>query len=249
MRATLQGLALAAVLGLSCSAAAWGATLAEQGGTEAAQPVRDRAQIEADWLCQDVVRNLPPGHNLPAVRPEEDAPSACDGVRNGKYGFHTDRQERPWWQVDLRKSLPIEEVLIYNRCDGSSERAFRLQLLLSDDGKTWNTVYQHDGTPFLGHSDNKPLSIRLAETKARFLRIQLPGSTWLHLDEVEIYQPGGRRNIALRKPATQSSVSPWSTRSSMVSVADETALRPATRHGEQGTPEPAYPIRAVVRRG
>jgi len=212
---------------------------------EAETAVRSREQIETDWLRQDIVRKLPSRREVPAVRPEEDAPGACDGVRNGKYGFHTGSDSNPWWQVDLGKPLPVEEVLIFNRCDGSQNRAVHLMVLLSDDGKTWRQVYQHDGTLFLGHPDNKPLSVRLTAAKTRFLRIQLPGDTYLHLDEVEIYQPGGRRNIALRKPATQSSASPWSTKSTMVQVASKAGDEAV----EEPIPEPVYPIDEIVARG
>ncbi len=217
----------------------------EGAAAETDTAVRSHEQIEADWLRQDIVRKLPSRREVPAVRPEQDAPGACDGVRNGKYGFHTGHDSNPWWQVDLGGPVAVEEVLIFNRCDGSQNRAVRLMVLLSDDGKSWRQVYQHDGTLFLGHPDNKPLSVRLTATKTRFLRIQLPGDTYLHLDEVEIYQPGGRRNIALRKPATQSSASPWSTKSTMVSVAS----KPGDETNGEPTPEPEYPIDEVVDRG
>ena len=229
--------------------AARGADLPDVDRADAQRSVRSDGQIEADWLRQDVVRNLPAGANRPSVRPEEDAPGACDGVRNGKYGFHTALQNDPWWQVDLLKPVPLEELLVFNRCDGSQRRALRLQILVSADGNRWDPVYQHDGTLFLGHSDNHPLSVDLAGTRARFLRIQVAGETYLHLDEVEIYQPGGRRNIALRKPATQSSASTWSTKSTMVSVVDEVAKKPAGSSDPTSTLEPAYPIRQVLRRG
>ncbi len=210
--------------------------------TPSEPPVRSREQIEADWLRQDLVRKLPPGRSdAPAVTPDEDACGACDGVRDGTYGFHTASQINPWWQIDLLKSMPLAKVLIYNRGDGSQQRALRLSVLLSDDGKTWKRVYQHDGTPFLGHSDNRPLSVALDGAKSRFMRIQLPGETFLHLEEVEIYQPGGRRNIALRKPATQSSASQWSTQSMIP--------QPGSRPSEAHVPAPAYPIGDVVRQG
>jgi hypothetical protein len=37
-----------------------------------------------------------------------------------------------------------------------------------------------------------------------------PGKTYFHLDEVEAYTVGSAQNVALGKPATQSSVSQWS---------------------------------------
>ena len=67
-------------LSLGYFAAAW--------GDEAAVPPT-REQIEADWLRQDAVRSTPA-----AVTPEEDAAGACDGVKDGKWGFHTALGER-----------------------------------------------------------------------------------------------------------------------------------------------------------
>ncbi|MFV1967923.1 MAG: discoidin domain-containing protein [Pirellulaceae bacterium] len=247
MNATWRRFMVAAILELFILPAAGRAYSPEDRDTEAEQPVRTREQIQADWLRQDVVRTLPARRNVPAVRPEEDAPGACDGVRNGKYGFHTANENDPWWQVDLLQRQALEEVRIFNRCDGSQQRALHLKVLLSDDGKSWKTAYQHDGTLFLGHPDNQPLSVALKGDKARFLRIQLSGETYLHLDEVEIYSSGGRRNIALGKQATQSSASPWSTKSTMVSVVNDAVAEPGGASIE--APEPTYPIPKVVRRG
>ena len=216
----------------------------------AASPVQSAArtteQVETDWLRQDQVRSLPARREVPAVTPEEDAPGACDGERSGKYGFHTGRDQDPWWQIDLLKPTALEEVLIYNRCDGSAQRATHLRVLLSDDGRTWRVAYRHDGSLFFGRPGTRPLSVKLKRAKARFLRIQLPGQTYLHLDEVEIFGPHGRRNLALRKPATQSSASPWSTKSTNTTLA-----RTATASSDRRTPitEPTYPIATVVRRG
>ena len=54
--------------------------------------------------------------------------------------------------------------------------------------------------------------MRLHGEQARFVRLQLPLTSYFHLDEVEIYPVGEGRNIALGKPADQSSVSEWSTK-------------------------------------
>jgi len=181
-------------------------------------PVISREQIEADWLREEAVRYLPPS---PRNRPEaalsqvstvQDAAGGCDGIKNGTYGFHTGGDVNPWWQVDLGASMPLGKILIYNRGDGNVEdRAARLRVLLSADGKGWTTLYEHNGSKFSGHADGKPLAVEAAGAKARFVRIQLPGSAYLHLDEVEVYRQGATENVALRRPADQSSVSPWST--------------------------------------
>ena len=189
---------------------AWGGKPTDLASVPGSGPLRTKAQIEADWLRQAEVRAIPVAQQK-AITPEQDAAGACDGVRTGRWGFHTGLEENPWWQVDLGREVPLDAVLVYNRCDGSQERAFNLIVLTSLDGKEFTEAYRHDGTPFYGSPDNRPLAVKFTGRKARYVRVQLPGKTYLHLDEVEVYQHRAY-NIALRCPATQSSVSPWSNR-------------------------------------
>ena len=164
------------------------------------------AQIEADWLRQDAVRSVT------AVAPEEDAAGACDGVKDGKWGFHTALEDNPWWQIDLGTDRALGRLVIFNRCDHTAGRSAQIAVLLSNDGKQFAQVYQHDGTVFLGQPDNKPLTVDLGGKAARFVKLQVPGKNCLHLDEVEIYAAGADGNVAPGRPATQSSVCEWSTR-------------------------------------
>ncbi len=173
--------------------------------------LQSATQIEADWFRQEQLRGAGSVSAGGPVTPEQDASGACDGIKDGTWGFHTDRQGDPWWQIDLGESTPLERIAIYNRCD-FAERAARLIVLLSDDGKTFKQVYQHDGTPFFGHTDGRPLVVPFGPTKARYVRLRQPGTNYLHLDEVEIYSLDAEANIALGKPATQSSTSQWSKR-------------------------------------
>jgi hypothetical protein len=175
-------------------------------------PVIGTQQIEADWLRQDEVRGATAaGRPADQVKPEQDAVGALDGIINGKWGFHTADEGNPWWQVDLGRRTALERIELYNRCD-IADRAARIMLLLSDDGKSFRQVYQHDGTVFYGFTDKKPLVVALHGQEGRYLRLQLPGKSYFHLDEVEIYAVGDRQNIGRGKPATQSSVSEWSQR-------------------------------------
>lgn len=170
-----------------------------------------REQLEEDWLLQ--ARIEAEGHQGARVSTRDDAGGGCDGVTNGKWGFHTGEQENPWWQVDLGEVMPLTQVRLWNRSDNDSTagRASRFQIHLSDDGQSWRRVYQHDGTVFHGYRmpDRTPLSVKLTGAAARFVRIQLPGKAFLHLDEVEVIRTGGG-NVARDKPADQSSVSQWS---------------------------------------
>jgi len=241
-----------ACLFLLLASATWLGSVGSAKAIDAAAPVIMPQQIEADWLRQDEVRYLPP---TPRNRPEaaanvttrQDAAGGCDGVNNGTYGFHTNAQESPWWQVDLGASMPLHRVVIYNRCDAKMEdRASRLKVLLSSDGKTWSGLYQHDGGKFLGQPDGKPLVVPGAGKQARFVRVQLPGTQYLHLDEVEVYRVGSKENVALHKPADQSSVSPWST-AKIAAQSGERKAESGGRRAESGKRE--YPTAAVVERG
>jgi len=146
------------------------------------------------------------------VKPEEDAPGALDGVIDGKWGFHTENEDDPWWQVDLGKPTLLDHIVLYNRCDECGGRNSRILVLASDDAKTFTKLYQHDGTPFFGHSDSNPLSVKLDGATSRYLRLTLEGKSYFHLDEVEVFSTEGDENIGLGKPATQSSTSTWSVR-------------------------------------
>lgn len=141
----------------------------------------------------------------------QDAAGGCDGLKTGTWGFCTGHQDSPWWQVDLGQAGPLDRVVIFNRCDADMEmRAARLRVLLSSDGRTWKEHYRHDGGAFFGFTDGKPLVVSMDGAKSRFVRICIPQQDYLHLDEVEVYAVGSQKNIALGRPADQSSVSPWS---------------------------------------
>lgn len=148
----------------------------------------------------------------------DDAQGAVDGIINGSYAFHTGNQANPWWQVDLGVQASIDEVRIFNRLDCCAERARTLQVMLSEDGRQWRTVYRHGGDLF-GGRDGKPLKVALRGASARFVRLQLNEANWFHLDEVEVYgrmedsisMPGGRDYTGYETPQTsQSSTSPSS---------------------------------------
>ena len=168
-------------------------------------------RLEEEWLLEAQMRAE--SQRVASITTRDDAAGGCDGVTNGKWGFHTSEHESPWWQVDLGKPHPLAQVRLWNRADndGSALRASKFRLLLSNDGATWSEKYRHNGQVFFGYRmpDRSPLVVKLANDEARFVRVQLPGKTFLHLDEVEVIgQRGG--NLALHKPADQSSLSQWS---------------------------------------
>jgi hypothetical protein len=168
---------------------------------------------DVDWkqMVEDGWRREAVHEARSMLTPEADAIGGCDGVKNGQWGFHTAEQDAPWWQVDLGAPRAVDRVAIWNRCDATAPRISNLVLLVSQDAQVWTPVFTNNGAVFLGFTDGKPLDARLAPVTARYVRIQLPGRVYLHLDEVEVYGPANpAAQLALNQPATQSSLSQWS---------------------------------------
>ena len=112
---------------------------------------------------------------------------AIDGVINGKYGFSTQKEQNPWWQINLEGIAQITSIEIYNRTDCCMELARKLVISVSDDGKNWKRVYVHDGSVFGGSGKLKPLSLEFdVPVEGQFVRLSLDDFNFFHLDEVKI---------------------------------------------------------------
>ena len=111
------------------------------------------------------------------------------GVVTGTGSFHTEADERAWWMVDLQACAPIEEVRVFNRMDVPG-RADGLVVLTSSDLRNWHEVGRHEG-PSFGGSDGRPLVVPVGHA-ARFVRVELPGVEYLHLDQVQVIRPRRR---------------------------------------------------------
>jgi len=175
----------------------------------AGQPLTLREKIEQEYIDRPVM--VEATKDRPALMaPEVDAAGAVDGVRHQATGFHTQNEENPWWQVDLGEQVAIGRIIVANR-NSSEGNAKNLIILLSDDARNWRQVYQHGGTTFYGGKPGtEPLTVKLDGPKARYVRLSIPKG-FLHLNEVEVYPIGSDLNVALSRPATQSSASQWST--------------------------------------
>ena len=74
----------------------------------------------------------------------------------------------------------IETVKIYNKVDCCSERLKHFDVKVSDDGVNW-TIAHYQASP-VGNS----LIISLGSIEIQFIRIQLRGTDFLSLREVEV---------------------------------------------------------------
>lgn len=200
--------------------------------------------VEEDWLVQARMSQLPAIDPISGRAPVEtwaDAAGAVDGIKDGKYAFHTGADVKPWWQVDLGDVKSVRRIVVYNRLDYAPglHNADNLVILTSNDGKKWTLCYENKGIHFGGITGAAPLEVLFANKgtlQTRFVRLQIAVDTpiFFHLDEVEIYGTDNpKKNIALGCKADQSSLSQWS-------VAKTAAI---------STGKPRYPTMDAVNSG
>jgi len=126
--------------------------------------------------------------------PESEAARVVSGHFTGSYNCHTGLDSPPWWRVDLDEIQKIGEVRIYNRVSPNQAivaRLNRLEIQVSDDDKTWKTVFRKETkTTLRGPTRTSPFIWRPEEpVSGRYVRIQLLDKQYLHLEQVEIYGP------------------------------------------------------------
>ena len=115
---------------------------------------------------------------------------------------HTDSQAGAWWQVDLGNGQavehPIESVSIWNRTDAVPERLknYVVKVYDKNGALTWTS-------PTQAEIAGLPTVVPVGRT-GRTLRIQLLGTNYLSLAEVEVWRDP-RINLAVGKSAGQSS--------------------------------------------
>ena len=176
--------------------------LSNQRYSGAEQLVQKRFAASSDrahrtGLTLDETNRTPPGQNIAlnclamqssTLNGTKPTPGgAVDGTKNGRYGFHTERELDPWWMVDLGAPQQVSRIVVFNRLDPDCvERATTLAVMVSPDAEEWDLVYAHNG-PAFGGIDGHPLVVPLDRSDIRFVRLCLNDYEYLHLDEVEIY--------------------------------------------------------------
>lgn len=102
----------------------------------------------------------------------EGAAGAINGRKTGRFGFHTDVEDNPWWKVDLGALHVLDAIVVYNRLDAAQDRIRTLTICLSADGRSWTDVYAHRHAPSFGcirpYKGQGPLCLRLDKREARF---------------------------------------------------------------------------------
>ena len=177
-----------------------------------ARKLFQRMWISAGIVVLVVAAALVPAAPAAGVTTAQDAAGGCDGIKNGRWGFHTASGETDaWWQVDLGEARKLDRVVVYNRLDrGMEKRTRNIRVLVAGrDAKKFSLVYQHNGKVFHGFGKGKPLVVALKDKNisARIVRLQVPGRCSFALDEIEVYAAKDpKKNIARGRPADQKSV-------------------------------------------
>ena len=125
----------------------------------------------------------------------------------------TNLETYPWWQVDLGASANIASIVVWNRTDCCGSRLGDYWVYVSDTpfflSDTPITLQNRAGV-FSSHQTTapNPSTTIAVGIQGRYVRVQLNTSNYLSLAEVQVFsgQPG--QDLALGKPATQSTTLP-----------------------------------------
>ena len=123
------------------------------------------------------------------------ASNAVDGNTDGNFAdgsvSHTNSEANAWWQVDLGASATISSVVVWNRTDCCGDRLSDYWVFISNTPfgatDTPATLQNRAGT-WSSHQTSAPnpsTSIP-AVANGRYVRIQLSGTNFLSLAEVQV---------------------------------------------------------------
>lgn len=122
---------------------------------------------------------------------------AVDGNTNGNFSCsvmtvsHTDFEFQAWWHVDLTAVRSLQTVNIYNRTDCCSDRLKNYYVFVSNvpfvSLDVTQTINQAGVSSFFQSAQaGSPTVINVNRT-GRYIRVQLTGSDYLHIAEVQAW--------------------------------------------------------------
>ena len=120
---------------------------------------------------------------------------AVDGNTNGDWSggsvTATSYENNPWWQVDLGTSQSIQSIEVWNRTDCCSARLANFYVFVSDQPFTSTdpvaTQAQAGVSSFFVASLSGLSATVTVNRTGRYVRIQLTGTNYLSLAEVEVF--------------------------------------------------------------
>jgi hypothetical protein len=115
-----------------------------------------------------------------------EARDATSGHFPSEYAFHTEKEDNPWWQIDLMSVYPIEAIVVHNRRPSFQDRACTLRVEIAERNDEW--VLIHAGFAHFGSAGNgRPLELSIgSKLEARYVRLSLAEQEYLHLSQIEV---------------------------------------------------------------
>ncbi len=102
----------------------------------------------------------------------------CKNAECGSAFFHTANEEKPWVLFDFGKEKRLHSIDVTNRKDCCYDRAVPLVVETSNDEKSWSAQARTE-QPFVTWS-------AVLAGRARFVRLRVDKTSYLHLTSVEI---------------------------------------------------------------
>jgi Domain of unknown function (DUF1929)/F5/8 type C domain len=137
------------------------------------------------------------------------AAAAVDGNTNGNFGSssvtHTDSTFQPWWQVDLGTSQNLDTIRLWNRTDCCADRLSNFYVLVSDQpfvSTNLTTTLNQAGVSSYYTPGQAGVSHTISVGRTgRYVRVQLAGTNFLSLAEVQVFG-SGKINVAQAVPGS-----------------------------------------------
>jgi len=124
------------------------------------------------------------------------ASNAVDGNTDGNFYdgsvSHTNSEANAWWQVDLGSAATVSSISIWNRTDCCMDRLNDYWVFVSDtpfgSSDTPTTLQNRAGT-WSSHQVGypNPSTTITANAQGRYVRVQLSGTNYLSLAEVQVF--------------------------------------------------------------
>jgi uncharacterized repeat protein (TIGR01451 family) len=140
---------------------------------------------------------------------------AVDGNTDGNFSHgsvtHTGYDSEPWWQVDLGSVQQIDSIELFNRTDCCQGRLGSFYVFVSDVPFTSNsvagTLYQ-PGVWYTFDYNVAPIQLHMnypVNRTGRYVRVQIVGTQYLSLAEVQVWG-GGQRGTSPNELPSQAPV-------------------------------------------
>ncbi|HEY3817214.1 MAG TPA: acyltransferase family protein [Polyangiaceae bacterium] len=106
-----------------------------------------------------------------------------DGDLEAEHSAYTKEQDDPWMTIDLGEPTSVGSIRVYNRGDGYQNDNIPLELQVSNDGSSFETIARRE----VVFTQEWPWRIHCADLKARYVRLQVRKKVRMCLSEVEIF--------------------------------------------------------------